>query len=217
MAYGRRRRRYGRRSFRRTSYGHRKIARISRRVVHRAIARVTELKRANVQSSLSPTDVAPQLFTVPYLQLGDAVNQRTGRKVLLKRVFMRCRLDQNAAANVVSYMRVLIHKATTGETPDVINHETFGFTDSPLTLTEFRTDYSKGKILHDKVYAVSPIGTPGESKYFELTFNLNDTIHYDGVGGTDYVKNQLSMITISNQSTYVPTIHVETMFTFTDS
>lgn len=223
MGYGRRYRRYTRRR-RRVRRRGRKIARVARRVFRRQIRKFAELKRVKVIGG--PTSVGANwattglIQTAPYIDEGTGPDRRVGRRIFVRSIRLRATLFASPSTTDYTYLRLLVHKATTGTTPTT-DSDTFGYVDDVYDVNATRSQFRQGRILRDITWRLGyTAGTAGSAtpatKLIDMYIPINSSISFEGTSPTSWLKNQISFLWVSDDDITKPSITYSYETTFND-
>lgn len=191
----------------------------------RAFRRTLELKRVKVAAG--PSNVGSNwaggtgvINTVPYLDEGSGSDRRVGRKIFVRSFRLRAELAANPSLSTYTNVRLLVHKATTGKTPTV-DSDTFGFVNQDYSVLSTRDQHQQGRILRDITWRLGYEAAGGSAtpsiKVIDLWIPINSTVYYEGSSAASYVKNQISLLWVSDQAVAMPTVTYTYETTFTDA
>lgn len=142
------------------------------------------------------------ITNVSAIAQGDGEGARTGNSILAKYLSLKGAITKNGSATT-SIVRILVVKDlfNTGTAPTIADILQSVSTFDPIN-QDTRDRYV---ILRDSKFIVAT-GTV-TTRTFKYFIPINDHIKYTGSAATDEYKNQLYVITITNEDTNLPTLN----------
>lgn len=168
----------------------------------------------DINSSAAP-NTSGTMVHLSNVSQGDDRSNRQGTSILARSIYIRTNTENNASAtNTFLRMVIFWDKFNTGTPPvgsDVIplcgsTHATVG----PLAINKGQ----RFQILYDKVYNLPNTARNSQRNIF---IPLYKHIKYTGSAGTDEYNNQLYILFVSNETTYVPNVTYSTRLGFYDN
>lgn len=154
------------------------------------------------------------VYPLTQIAQGDDVNQRNGNSLLGKTLYIRAICNRvPASTSVVNSVRLMIVKDLegTGSAPTVTDILQAATVTSPLNV-----DHTpRYQVMLDKVYALSINGNGSRS--IKLFKRVNDHVKYTGPLSTDIYKNQLYLISLSDQGASYPQLTANSRFAYYDN
>lgn len=223
---------------RRLTYGTPKVAKRTRKTrapgrralrLVRALARKVEVKHHELSSDGAQISASttPSYVHLTGLNQGDAHGQRDGRRVNLRSLHMRYRLEQ--ADNPYNYVRIVIFRRPVGDddNPDwaeIFDNSAPANLDfmNPLRQEAYRSKY---RIYYNRLHRLKTEDVGGVSvaavKYGTVRLKLKDIpVQYSGPTNVQAAveKNQMWMAVVSDSGAVShPTMDYHLIVSFTDS
>lgn len=224
MAYGRYRRKYGRRYKRRRYYKSRYTTLGSARFLAKKALRGIRYIKGLVNSEMykaefSLNTVASTSTTTQNLTAiaqGDNDGQRSGNSILLRYIYIRFFLTVHASATN-SFVRFLLvcdkqqQGDTTPQLADIIDTTTLDPIMGPLQ----KTEVGRFSILMDKVFVLDNISRPNVFK--KIYMKCYKHIRYNGTASSDIQKNGIFLFIYCNEATNTPTLKLESRVGYHDN
>lgn len=166
-------------------------------------------------SGQNPT-TAPQFDLLTGIAQGDDVSNRSGRKILLKSVFIRGNLNINSSATQTNVrFMIIMDKNGNGATPGAA--EVFNSTSSINLVLNPDNAGERFKVLWDKNFNLSINGRGNATVYKYI--KLFNHCGFDGTSGAvgDCTSNHLWLVTISSEATNTPAWSAFTRVRFIDN
>lgn len=165
---------------------------------------------ASVSSVVGTTGIFSSLGNIAQ---GDDIEGRTGRSILVKSLYLRCRTQvYPTAVGTLARWIVFIDNDSSGATPtaaDLLDTESLT---APL---QIGADQGRFRVLADWVDEVTTYGRAHvfKKKYFKL----NHHIKYDGTAATDYSRGNIWVYRIASDNTNTPTMAFEARMRYVDN
>lgn len=176
-----------------------------------------EFKSSDIYNSTQTAPLAGALVLVNHLTKGDDYNNRDGRQVRFKSLFLNGRVIMHASATHTAVrMVVFIDKQPNGVVPtatDVLSTATTNLIDAFRNLNNRK----RFVILKDARYTLNTDYPEKQIKYYKK-LDMK-TIYDDGDAGTiaDITTNALYVMWISDEGTWVPDVRVPARLRFIDN
>ncbi len=177
-----------------------------------------EMGRLRVTMDSTP-DTTAVVQNISFIQTGDDVSQRQGRKIHAESISVSGSI-RKAATSTGDTVRLLIFRDNLGTTTaptltDLFSDEDDFFNNKHRLINE--QPMKRFSILWDK-YIILNESFDGEitQASFKFSKKLNFPILYTGAANTDEGKNSLWLLTGSNEASLVPNLIGDIVFKFSD-
>ncbi len=177
-----------------------------------------EIGRIRVDMDSTP-DTTAVMQNISFIQTGDDVSQRTGRKIHAESLSVSGTV-RKAATSTATTVRLIIFRDNLGTTTaptlaDLFTDENDFFNNKHRLINE--QPMKRFSIIWDK-YIILNENFDGEITVaaFKFSKKLNFPILYTGAANTDEGKNSLWLLTGSNEASLVPNLIGDIVFKFSD-
>ncbi len=177
-----------------------------------------EIGRIRITMDNTP-DTTAVVQNVSFIQTGDDVTQRKGRKIQAHSLFVSGQITKNATASATS-VRFILFRDNQGTTTapsltDLFTDENDFFNNHPRLINE--SPQKRFTILWDK-HIILNENFDGQTtrKNFKFSKKLNFPILYTGAANTDEGKNSIWFMSGSDEVSNVPAVDGDVIFKFTD-
>ncbi len=174
----------------------------------------SELKThdGTIASAASSTATLNHLSSIA---VGDDFNSRDGRKVRMKSIQIKGSLQMHTTATNTRFRMVLFQDTmNTGTAPtasDIIAN-TYDLRDEdPNNMARYKILWDKRIILTETVAGTNP------ERNFQYYKKLDLPVTYTGTAGSDYGKNTLWLLFISDEATNTPTLNMQARMRYRDN
>ncbi len=177
-----------------------------------------ELGRIRIAMDTTP-DTTAVMQNVSFLAQGDDVDNRHGRKVHAKSLFLSGSIEKNLAATS-SMVRFMLFRDNLGTTTaptlaDLFASEDDFFSNAPRLINE--QPMKRFTILWDHHFVLNE-NFDGQRtvRGFKFSKKLNHNILYTGTANTDEGKNSIWFLSGSDEATNVPIVRGDIIFKYSD-
>jgi hypothetical protein len=173
------------------------IARLSKEV--KALKTMINVEKKHYDKNLAQApDTTGGLSHLTSIPQGDDYDEREGRSVRLKSMFVRGDVLMHASATS-TICRVIWFQWNDDTAPTVTDILENANVHSPLNLDKS----TKSRILRDRTFNLT---TDSPQKMCKLYVRRNNHCKFDGITGADYERGSLWVMYISDQATNTPTV-----------
>lgn len=171
----------------------------------------SELYTADTTANINPSSTG-SIIPLNEIAQGDDVGNRTGNSILAKSLLIRIIAAMNATA-ITTFVRIIVFQDTSslGTLPTVGDVLQTVSTTAPLDVDHF----GRYVILRDKLLSMDD----SSRQTFNLKWflRLNTHIKFTGTTASDYYKNSLFMLILSDQATNTPSLEYNVRLRYHDN
>jgi len=172
----------------------------------------SELLKSDTNSNTTISNSGTIIRMVDIAQ-GDGDGQRTGNSILIRSINLKMAFFQHASATDTLYRVILLQdKQQQADT----NPTVADILESTSTLSPLNSDtVGRFKILKNWFFHTSDASDT--VKHFNFFLNLRQHMRYNGSASTDYQKDGIYLLLLSDQSTNTPTIYYNKRVSYHDN